>query len=195
MSQLSKQAAAATQLQNALADYLRALGEDPSRDGLLETPQRFVKQLNESLVGYQDPPEQHLKVFPSDGYHDLVIVRDITFGSLCEHHVLPFFGTIDIGYLPGDKILGLSKFVRLIDALTRRLQVQERITTQLADLLEKSLQPQLLIVKISAKHMCMSLRGVRRAHSVTDTLTIRGNADKHARYVRQFHTLARGVAL
>lgn len=184
---------AATQLQGAMSDYLQALGEDSKRDGLLETPHRFVKQLRECLAGYNDSPQDHLKVFDNDGYRDLVMVRDITFGSLCEHHMLPFFGTVDIAYLPKDKILGLSKFARITDALSKRLQVQERITQQLADLLEKSLEPDLLIVKISAKHMCMGLRGVQRRNSITDTVIIRGDTKKYANYVEQFHEQSRGA--
>lgn len=179
--------AAAIQLQKAMTTYLETLGEDASRDGLLETPHRFVKQLRECLAGYNDAPEDHLKVFDNDGYRDLVVVRDITFGSLCEHHMLPFFGTVDVAYLPKDKILGLSKFARITDALSRRLQVQERITRQLADLLEKALQPDLLIVKISAKHLCMGMRGVRRRNSTTDTMIVRGDVKKYASYVKQFH--------
>ncbi len=184
---------ATTKLQAAMSGYLQALGEDSRRDGLEETPHRFVKQLSECLAGYNDSPDNHMKVFDNDGYHDLVMVRDITFGSLCEHHMLPFFGTVDIAYLPKDKILGLSKFARITDALSKRLQVQERITQQLADLLEKNLEPELLIVKISAKHMCMGLRGVNRRNSITDTMIIRGDAKKYANYVEQFQEQSKGA--
>lgn len=181
-----------TNLQKALQKYLHSIGENPERDGLLETPHRFTKQLQECLAGYADDPEQHLKVFDNDGYHDLVVVRDITFSSLCEHHMLPFFGTIDVAYLPKDKILGLSKFARITDALSKRLQVQERITKQLADLLEKKLQPDLLMINISAKHMCMSMRGVVRRNSVTETSIIRGDSQKHAKYVERFYGIKKG---
>ena len=179
-------------LQNALSNHLQSLGEVADRDGILETPARFVKQLGECLSGYQDDPAQHVKVFEGDGYHDLVLVRDVTFSSLCEHHVLPFFGTIDIAYLPNEKILGLSKFARLIDALSKRLQVQERITQQLADILETNLQPHLLIVKISAKHMCMGMRGVRRPNSSTDTVIVRGDKELYKHYIEQFFHTTKG---
>lgn len=182
-------------LQTALLTYLHTLGEDPGRDGLLETPARFVKQLRECLVGYADDPKKHLKVFDNDGYHDLVTVRDITFSSLCEHHMVPFFGTIDIAYLPKNKILGLSKFARIADALTKRLQVQERITKQFADLLEAGLKPDLLMVRISAKHMCMGMRGVRRPNSTTETMIVRGDTKQYAHYVRQFRTMNKQVRI
>lgn len=174
-------------LETAISKFITGLGEDLNRDGITDTPKRFVKQLQECLVGYQDSPDDHLKTFDNDSYRDLIIVRDTTFTSLCEHHMLPFYGNISVAYLPQDKILGLSKFARIIDAISRRMQVQERITQQLADILEKSLKPQLLLVHVSAKHMCMSARGVRRTGSVTDTLAIRGDAKLHAHYVDQFY--------
>ena len=139
------------------------------------------------MVGYQDSPEAHLKTFDNDNYKDLIIVRNTSFSSLCEHHMLPFYGNISVAYLPKDRILGLSKFARITDAITRKLQVQERITQQLADILEENLKSDLLLVHVSAKHMCMSARGVRRTGSVTDTLAIRGDAKKHAHYVDQFY--------
>ena len=178
-------------LQDALRSYLEALGENMSRDGLHETPVRFAKQLRESVVGYQDDPKGHLKLFNNDGYNDLVVIRDITFSSLCEHHVVPFFGTVDIAYLPGEKILGLSKFARVVDAYGKRLQVQERLTRQIASLLEDALRPKLLLVQVSAKHMCMCTRGARRPNSVTETVIVRGDTDKYAHYVTRFGEMIR----
>lgn len=176
-----------SELEAAVSNFIKALGEDLERDGIADTPKRFVKQLQECLAGYEDDPEKHVKTFDNDNYRDLIIVRDTSFSSLCEHHVLPFFGTVDVAYLPNDKILGLSKFARITDAVSKRLQVQERMTKQLADILESHLQAKLLIVRISAKHMCMSARGVRRTESFTETLTIRGDAQKYAHYVDQFY--------
>ena len=176
-----------TGFEDAIHDRIAAMGDDPSRDGLTETPKRFLKQLRECLSGYSDDPEKHIKLFDNDGFHDLIIVSTISFSSLCEHHMLPFFGTVDIAYLPSDKILGLSKFARIVDAFSKRLQVQERLTKQIADLLEMHLKPELLMVRIEAQHTCMTVRGVLRPQSITKTLVIRGNTDRHAHYVRQFH--------
>lgn len=179
-------------LEAALVRFLRESGEDPTRDGLHETPARFVRQLKECLIGYAQDPHGFLKVFDNDGYEDLIIVRDISFSSLCEHHMLPFIGTIDVAYLPSQKILGLSKFARLADAISKRLQVQERITKQLADLLETSLKPHLLIVHVAARHMCMGVRGVRRPHAVTDTMIVRGDSYKHRHYIERFNEAIKG---
>lgn len=176
-------------LEKVIQKFIESLGENLERDGIADTPKRFVKQLQECLSGYNDSPENHLKTFDNEGYSDLIIVRDTSFSSMCEHHMLPFFGNINVAYLPKDKILGLSKFARITDSITRRLQVQERITKQLADILEEKLEPNLLLVHVSAKHMCMSARGVRRTNSVTDTLAVRGDAKKYSHYTDQFYRI------
>jgi GTP cyclohydrolase I len=162
------------------------LGGEADSAELHDTPRRFITQLQECLSGYGEDPERHLKTFAGDGSHDLITVSDISFSSMCEHHLVPFFGTVDIAYVPGDKILGLSKFARLTDTLSRRLQVQERLTRQLADLLEAHLQPQLLMVRITATHLCMTARGVRRAESKAETLSIRGDTATYAHFVDKF---------
>jgi GTP cyclohydrolase I len=168
-------------LEKAIKEFIAYIGEDTSRDGLLETPKRFVKQFLESTVGYRDDPEKHLKIFASESDRDLVTVKDITFSSLCEHHLVPFFGTIDISYVPNGTILGLSKFARVIDAYSKRLQVQERLTQQISDLLEEHLQPKFLVVRVAAKHTCMSSRGVKRHRSTTITTAVRGDIDAYAK--------------
>jgi GTP cyclohydrolase I len=170
----------------ALRNFLVALGEDPDRDELSDTPRRFIKQMQECLSGYKDDPGDHLKTLASEGYQDLITVSDISFSSMCEHHLAPFFGTVDIAYVPGDKILGLSQFARLTDALSRRLQVQERLTKQLIDLLETHLQPRLLMVRVRAMHLCMTARGVRRPESTAETLSIRGDTTAYAHFVEKF---------
>lgn len=153
----------------AVRELLGALGLDPSSDGLAETPRRVAESLTELL----SPATFRATTFPNDaGYDELVLVRDIPFVSLCEHHLLPFRGTAHVGYLPGDRIIGLSKLARLVETFARRPQVQERMTTQIADWLRDHLAPRGAGVVIEAEHLCMSIRGVRSdgARTVTSAL-------------------------
>lgn len=177
------------ELEKSLATFLDSIGEDSKRDGLIETPRRYVKQLQECLVGYSEKAEDHIKTFGSSGYSGLVVVKDISFYSLCEHHILPFYGIVHIGYVPNNKVLGLSKFARIVGAITKQLQIQERATKQIADVIEKGLSPKLLIVKMSAEHMCMVMRGIKCTHSTTETLVIRGNQEKYKNYIDQFNQI------
>lgn len=179
-----------SKLASSMADFLKSLEGGKLRDGTAETPTRFVKQIQECLVGYQDDPNKHLKLFNNSDYHDLIIVSRISFSSLCEHHLLPFYGTIDIGYLPKDKILGLSKFARIVDVLSKRLQVQEKLTSQLAQFFAEKLISDLVMVRIRAQHTCMMVRGVSRSGSVTETFTIVGTKKGNQAYIRQFQQLA-----
>ncbi len=156
-------------IRSSLQRLFEELGENPERDGLVETPARFEKQLRESLNGYSKDPKSAVKLFENNDYHDLIVVSTIHFSSLCEHHVLPFFGHVDIAYIPGEKILGLSKFARIVDIFSKRLQVQERLTQEIAEFLAEQLQPELVMVRISAVHTCMATRGVNRPASKTDT--------------------------
>jgi len=172
----------------ALRDFLAQVGEDVNREGLTETPKRFIKQIQECLSGYQDDPKKHLKFFDSEGYDELVVVRGISFSSICEHHLLPFFGQVDIAYIPGKKILGLSKFARVVDAFSKRLQVQERLTQQLADFLDEQLKPELLLVRVTAAHTCMIVRGVSRPQSQAETLVVRGDQAGREHLIAQFNT-------
>lgn len=171
-------------LELAIRNFISVYDNNSDRADIADTPKRFVKQLKECLAGYNDDPDKHIKVFGSDNFSDLIYVRDITFSSLCEHHLVPFFGTIDISYVPNGKILGLSKFARVIDSFSRRLQVQERLTEQITEFFNTKLEPNLLIVKISAKHTCMCSRGVRRHNSVTETIAIRGDINRYNHYVQ-----------
>lgn len=151
-------------------------GEDPGRAGLKETPKRFVKALEEYTMGYEMDPEQILKVFEdgAQGADEMVIVRDIPFYSLCEHHMAPFFGTVDIGYIPDGKIVGLSKLARLTEVFGRRLQVQERMTNQIADALFDILKCKGVGVRVYARHLCMEARGARCQGANTMTTALRG---------------------
>ncbi len=158
---------------NFVLQLLSGFGEDISREGLAETPLRVFKMLEELLSGYSQNPKTVFKTFKSNGYKDLVTLTNIGFHSLCEHHMIPFFGKIHIGYIPNGKVLGLSKFVRLTEILSHRLQTQENLTNQIANAIEENLDPRGLIVTIEAEHLCMSMRGVRKSDCITKTTIFR----------------------
>jgi GTP cyclohydrolase I len=157
--------------ERAVADLLRALGQDADGDHLRETPRRVAGAYAEMLT----PRPFNLTTFPNDeGYDELVLARDIPFHSLCEHHLLPFRGIAHVGYLPGDRILGLSKLARIVELFAKRLQVQERLTKQIADWLQSELSPKGVGVVIEAEHLCMSLRGVQAPGVLTVTSSVQG---------------------
>lgn len=160
----------------AIRLLLEALGENPDRDGLLETPKRVAKMWSEVLAGYSEIPEHHLaKRFDVD-HSELVLVRDIPFTSLCEHHMLPFIGHAHVAYRPGTdgRVVGLSKLARLVDGFARRLQIQERLTDQVANALETELGAEGVCVVMRAEHYCMAMRGVQKAGASTVTMSTRG---------------------
>ena len=159
-------------IENAVKEILLAIGEDPEREGLLETPARLEKN-----------PEQHLKIFHEPQEHnELVLVRDIPLYSVCEHHLLPFVGKAHIAYIPDKgRIIGLSKFARIVDCFARRPQVQERLTAQIADFLYKNMEPLGVAVVIEAEHLCMTMRGARAAGSTTMTSALRGSMRSDAK--------------
>lgn len=160
-------------------DIIHLIGEDPEREGLKETPKRIAKMYREIFSGLNEDPAEVLgKTFPAEGTNDIVIVQDIPFHSVCEHHFVPFFGKVHIGYIPNGRIVGLSKFARLVEILARRPQVQERITNQIVDAIEQVIEPIGVIAVIEAEHMCMSMRGVRKPGSKTRTIARRGIFDK-----------------
>jgi GTP cyclohydrolase I len=156
-------------------ELLVRLGEDPSRDGLVRTPERMAKALEYLTHGHQEQPEQILQgaLFDVD-YDEMVIVKDIEMFSLCEHHVLPFFGKVHVAYIPKGKVIGLSKIPRLVDVFARRLQVQERLTTQIAETIQNAINPQGVGVVIEARHLCMMMSGVEKQHSSTITSAMLG---------------------
>jgi GTP cyclohydrolase I len=159
-----------------VAQQLKALGDDPEREGLRETPSRVVKAWNEWFGGYKKDPKDVFKTFGDGGenYDEMVTVRDIPFYSHCEHHMAPFFGTVTIAYIPNKKIIGLSKLVRLVEVFARRLQVQERITTQIVEAMVEHLAPLGVGVAITARHMCMESRGIKKQGTTTLTTALRG---------------------
>ncbi len=154
--------------------WLRSLGEDPTREGLQDTYRRFMESRKELFSGYHTDPQSVLTVFDSEGYDEMVISRDLDFFSNCEHHLLPFFGRAHIGYIPGDHIVGLSKFPRVVDIFARRLQNQERLTSQIADFLWSELQPKGLGVILDAEHLCVKSRGVDKQNSTVTTSAFKG---------------------
>lgn len=167
----------------AVREILIAIGEDPERDGLIETPDRVARMYAECMGGLHDDPTRHLKLFEDhSGSDEMVLVRDIPLYSMCEHHLLPFTGRCHIAYIPADgRIIGLSKFARIVDCFARRPQVQERLTNQIADFIDQSLQPKGVAVIIEAEHLCMTMRGARAAGSVTQTSALRGRMRSDAR--------------
>jgi GTP cyclohydrolase IA len=176
--------------EQAVADLLVALGKDPSSEHLADTPRRVVASYAELLT----PPAFDFTTFPNDeGYDELVLARSIPVRSLCDHHLLPFHGTAYVGYLPGDRILGLSKLARVVELFARDLQVQERLTKQVADWLQEQLAPKGVGVVIEAEHLCMSLRGVRAAGSRTVTSALHGLLRNSPISRQEFFALA-GIA-
>lgn len=162
-------------IQNAVREILIAVGEDPDREGLLETPKRVANMYDEIFAGLTEDPKQHIKLFNEQSNDEMVIVKDIPFYSMCEHHLLPFFGKAHIGYIPSDnKIIGLSKLARIVDNFAKKPQVQERLTSDIADFLNDNLQPKGVAVIMEAEHMCMTMRGARAAGSKTQTSALRG---------------------
>ena len=162
-------------IKNAVREILIAVGEDPDREGLVETPKRVANMYEEIFAGLTEDPKQHIKLFNEQSNDEMVIVKDIPFYSMCEHHLLPFFGKAHIGYIPSDnKIIGLSKLARIVDNFAKKPQVQERLTSDIADFLNDNLQPKGVAVIMEAEHMCMTMRGARAAGSKTQTSALRG---------------------
>ena len=156
-------------------EIIKLLGEDPEREGLLKTPERVSKAMQFLMNGYEQDPEEILRsaMFTED-YRQMVIVKDIDFYSMCEHHMLPFFGKAHIAYIPNHKITGLSKIARVVEVFARRMQVQERMTTQIKECIQKTLEPMGVIVVIEAQHLCMQMRGVQKQNSITTTSDFTG---------------------
>ncbi|AEI39166.1 GTP cyclohydrolase I FolE [Paenibacillus mucilaginosus] len=162
------------QIEHHVREILRLIGEDVDREGLHDTPARVTRMYEEIFAGYEADVKDILGVAFDEKHEELVIVKDIVYYSQCEHHMAPFFGRIHIGYIPSGKIAGLSKFARLVEAVTRRLQVQERITSELADIIEGELEPHGCMVVVEGEHLCMCARGVKKPGSKTISSAVRG---------------------
>jgi GTP cyclohydrolase I len=158
----------------AVREMLTAMGEDPKRPGLKDTPRRVAEMYRDLVAGMRAEPAEILKSLDGDKHDEIVLVRDIPLYSLCEHHLLPFAGRAHVAYVPKGKMVGLSKIARVVECFARRLQVQERLTTQVADALMKSLTPKGVLVVVEAEHLCMTMRGVEKPGAVTTTSVVRG---------------------
>jgi len=160
----------------AVSEILAAIGEDPNRDGLVETPQRVARMFAEVCSGLHEDPARHLETTFEANHDEMVMVRDIPLYSLCEHHLVPFFGSAHVAYIPNrsGRVTGLSKIARLVDGFAKRPQVQERLTSQIAEALERTLAPRGVLVVVEAEHLCMSMRGVRKPGSSTVTSSVTG---------------------
>jgi GTP cyclohydrolase I len=161
-------------IERAVREILIAVGEDPDREGLRETPARVARMYGELFAGLRQDPREHLRKAFEEKYDEIVLVRDISFHSICEHHLLPFTGQAHIGYLPDGRVLGLSKLARLVEVVARRPQVQERLTETIADLLVEEIGAKGVAVVVEAVHTCMTIRGVRKPGSVAVTSAMKG---------------------
>ena len=176
-------------------EVIENLGEDSTREGLLKTPERVAKAMQFLTQGYDQNPQEILKsAMFAEKYDEIVIVKDIEVYSLCEHHMLPFFGKCNIAYIPNGHIVGLSKFPRMVDAFSRRLQVQERLTDQIRDCLQETLNPQGVAVCIEAQHLCMQMRGVQKQNSTTTTSAFSGAFMEEDSTRQEFMSLVKGLS-
>jgi GTP cyclohydrolase IA len=168
-------------IEKAVKEILSAVGEDLNRDGLKDTPARVARMYGELLAGMREDPGIHLEKVFNENYDEIVLLRDIPFYSVCEHHLMPFIGTAHVAYLPSGRILGVSKLARIVDCFARRLQTQERLTTQIADCLMSNLKPMGVAVVLEAAHSCMTIRGIKKPGSIMVTSAIRGSFRKDPR--------------
>lgn len=177
--------------ENAVRTLIRWAGDDPSREGLLDTPRRVVKSYTEFFEGYEKEPGKILSTTFGDveGYDEMIVLRDISFSSYCEHHMVPFTGRVHIAYLPKDRVVGLSKLARLVDVYAKRLQIQEKLTAQIANTLSDVLQPKGVAVVVEATHMCMTTRGVHKTGTVMQTSKLLGRFRTDPRTRQEFYSL------
>lgn len=167
---------ASASFEDLVREIIVRLGEDPAREGLTRTPNRVHRAYEYLMKGYREDPEAMLKnALFSVNYDEMVIIKDVEMFSLCEHHMLPFFGKVHVAYIPNGKVIGLSKIPRLIEIFSRRLQIQERLTTEIAETIQKTIQPQGVGVVIEARHLCMMMRGVEKQHSAAVTSSMLGS--------------------
>src|SRR6185437_15100971 len=192
MPKLETPSLTAATYEDLVREMLVRLGEDPQREGLLRTPERVKKAFQFLTKGYNEDPEALLKnALFTVTYDEMVIVKDVEVFSLCEHHVLPFFGKVHVAYIPNGKVIGLSKIPRLIELFSRRLQIQERLTTQIAETIQKVIQPQGVGVVIEARHLCMMMRGVEKQHSAAVTSSMLGCFREEQETRQEFLSLIR----
>ncbi len=174
MSEKSEEKVDLARIESAVREILLAVGEDVQREGLRGTPGRVAAMYAELLGGMQEEPKEHLTAIFRENYDEIVLLRDVPFYSICEHHIMPFIGKVHVAYLPDGQVLGVSKLARVVDCFARRLQVQERLTVQIADFLMDNLRPKGVAVVVEASHSCMTIRGIKKPGSVMVTSALRG---------------------
>lgn len=179
-------------IEKAVLSIIEAIGEDPERGGLVGTPRRIAEMYAELFMGIDLDPREELTVSFEEGHREMVILRDIPFYSMCEHHLLPFYGVVHIGYIPKGRVIGASKLARVVEVLSRRAQLQERLTTQIAETIVEALQPDGVAVVIQAEHMCMTIRGVKKPGSNIITSATRGLFRTKAATRAEFMSLVQG---
>jgi len=178
-------------IEKAVTEILSAVGEDIKREGLRKTPERVVRMYAELLAGARENPELHLRSIFTEKYDEVVLLRDIPFYSICEHHLMPFIGSAHVAYMPAGAVLGVSKLARIVDCFARRLQVQERLTDQIADFIMNGLKPKGVAVVLEASHSCMTIRGIKKPGSLMVTSSLRGRFRKDPRSRSEIMTLMR----
>jgi GTP cyclohydrolase IA len=184
----------AERIKKAVLEILEAVGENPNREGLKATPDRVARMYAELLSGMNEDPREHLKSAFTENYDEIVLLRDIPFYSMCEHHLMPFIGKAHVAYLPAGRVLGGSKLARIVDCFARRLQLQERLTAQIADSLMEGLKPLGVAVVLEASHSCMTIRGIKKPGSVMVTSAVRGTFKKDPRSRNEVMSLLRNGA-
>jgi len=178
-------------VRDAITSIIEAIGEDPMREGLVDTPGRIAEMYADIFSGLQHDPAEHLQVGFDEGHDEMVIAKAIPFYSMCEHHLLPFYGLAHVGYLPRGRVVGASKLARTVDILARRCQLQERLTTQIADTIVNALEPKGVAVILEAEHLCMTMRGIKKPGSSIVTSAMRGLFRQRAATRAEFLTLIR----
>ena len=179
-------------IENAVTQILEAVGEDTKREGLLDTPKRIARMYSELFAGITEDPKKHIKSIFNESYNEIVLLRDIPFYSICEHHMMPFIGSAHIAYLPDGVVLGVSKLARIVDCFARKLQVQERLTVQIADFLMENLKPKGVAVVLNASHSCMTIRGIKKPGSIMITSALRGLFKKDPKARSEVMSLIQG---
>ena len=182
------------EIKKAVNSIIKAIGEDPNREGLVDTPERIAEMYAELFMGLNIDPKDELMVGFEEGHREMVILRDIPIYSMCEHHLLPFYGTAHIGYIPNDagRVVGASKLARVVETIARRLQVQERMTTEIADAIDEGIKPDGVAVVIQAEHLCMVMRGIKKPGSNVITSAIRGAFRRRPASRAEFFSLIQG---
>lgn len=179
-------------IEEAVLSIIEAIGEDPKREGMVGTPRRIAEMYSELFMGIDRDPREELMVGFEEGHHEMVILKDIPFYSMCEHHLLPFYGVVHIGYIPKGRVVGASKLARVVEILSRRPQIQERLTTQIAETIVEAIEPDGVAVVVQAEHMCMTIRGVKKPGSNIITSATRGLFRTKAATRSEFLSLVQG---